>query len=279
MKKTELSCLRSIGLSILVSLLAACTSTRATAPTAETAEPGSALPPTAWPTATRATQTSTPSLLPGTAFPAPTLTGEATLATPPLVHYSNPVLGFAVDHPADWEVTALAERGDPLARVWSAIEFRSNLYGYGEQVFGRYVVTVAVGDSEGRSLTDTVEYAHSPIMPSVREEIESTCCLTVGGEPAMELHLPWPMGGRWGSRQIVVIHDGREYWLTFYPQRTLDGVTPSDAAARAAFDAFLRTFTFIPVTATATPSRPTVTPVPTPTAGLGDGASIGSHQI
>jgi hypothetical protein len=198
------------------------------------------------------------------------------LTAAPLVQYRNPALGFAVDYPADWEVTDAIERVDPLAEAWSVIEFRTNLYGYGHHSFGKYVVTVAVKHGEGTSLTETVEHVLSPIVPSMREGIESTCCLTVGGEPAMELLLYWPMGGRWGSRQMVVIHDGREYWLTFYPLRTLDGVTPSDAAARAACDTFLRTFAFIPVTATAVPPRPTVMPVPTPTGDLGDGATIGS---
>jgi hypothetical protein len=81
------------------------------------------------------------------------------------------------------------------------------------------------------------------------------------------------MGGRWGTREIVVVHEERAYRLTFYPLQTLDGVTPSDAAARTAFDTFLRTFSFIPVTATATPVGPTVTPVPTPTPGAGDAGS------
>jgi hypothetical protein len=44
----------------------------------------------------------------------------------------------------------------------------------------------------------------------------------------------------------------------------LDGGTPSDAAARAAFGSFLRTFTFIPITATVAPLNPTVTPAATP---------------
>jgi hypothetical protein len=198
------------------------------------------------------------------------------LTPAPLVHYSDPVLGFAVDHPADWEVTEPTERVDPLAQTSSVVEFRTSLYGYGHQAFGKYVVTVGVGDSKGRSLTETVEHSLSHVVPSVRDGIESTCCLTVGGEPAMDLLLPWPMGGRWGSRQVVMVHGGRDYWLTFYPLQTLDGVTPSDAAARAAFHTFLRTFTFIPVTATATPWRPTVTPVPTPAVG---GAGVASTRI
>jgi hypothetical protein len=143
------------------------------------------------------------------------------------------------------------------------IEFRSNLYGYGEQAFGKYVVAVAVGDSEGRTLTEAVEYGLTPIGPQIRDTIESHCCPTVGGEPAAELLFGWPMA-RWGSRQIVVIHEGREYRLNFYPHRTLDGITPDDAAARVAFDAFLHTFTFIPITAAPIPPTPTITPVPTP---------------
>jgi hypothetical protein len=236
MRKTGFPCWRWFGLPVLVSLLVACAPPPSTAP------------------------------LPGTALPTPTLYGEATLTPAPLVHYRDPVLGFAVDHPADWVVAPLAEGLGPLVEASSAIQFRTNLYGYGHQAFGKYVITVSVGDSEGRSLTETVEHSLSHVVPSAQEGVETTCCLTVGGEPALEqLFLSWPMGGRWGTRRLVVIHDGRAYWLTFYPLHMLDGVTPSDAAARAAFDTFLRTFTFIPVTATATPARSIVTPVPTPT--------------
>lgn len=89
----------------------------------------------------------------------------------------------------------------------------------------------------------------------------------------MELLRPWPMGGRWGTREIVAVRKEREYRLTFYAQRTLDGVTPSDAAARETFETFLRTFTFIPVAATAMRVRPTLTRVPTPLASPADGSS------
>jgi hypothetical protein len=266
---------RWIGLPVLVSLLVACAPARSTPSVLETATPPGAPLPTVWSTATRPPLTPTPSLLPATALPMTSLRAEPTLATASLVRYNNPSLGFAVEYPADWDITAPIEHVDALAQTWSAVEFRSNLYGYGEQAFGTYVVTVGVSYSHGRSLTETLEYSLSPIMPSVREGVESTCCLTVGGEPAMDILLPWPVGGRWGSRQIMVIHGERQYQLTFYPRRTLDGVTPSDAAARAAFGAFLRTFRFIPVTATAIPARPTVTPAPTPTTGPGDGAGSG----
>jgi hypothetical protein len=126
-----------------------------------------------------------------------------------------------------------------------------------------------VGDGEGRTLTETVEYSLSSIGPQVRDGIERRCCLTIGGEPAMELLYGWPMA-RWGSRQIVVHHHGREYRLNFYPHSTLDGNTASDAAARAAFDTFLRTFAFIPITVTPTPPAPTITPVPTPSLPTAD---------
>jgi hypothetical protein len=246
MRKTGFPCWRWFGLPVLVSLLVAC------------APPRSRVPP------------------PATALPTPTLYGEATLTPTPLVRYSDPALGFAVDYPADWVVAPLTEGVGPLVEASSAIEFRTNLYGYGHQAFGKYVVTVSVGDSRGRSLTETVEHSLSHVVPSAQEGVETTRCLTVGGEPALEqLFLSWPMGGRWGTRKLVVIHDRRAYWLTFCPLQMLDGVTPSDAAARAAFDTFVRTFTFIPVTATAKPARSIVTPVPAPTSSLGEGAGTG----
>jgi hypothetical protein len=185
---------------------------------------------------------------------------EVTLS---LVRYSDPGLGFAVDYPWGWQVSDRTYTVDPLERSWSGIEFRSNLYGYGEQVFGKYVASVAVGESVGKTLTETVEYGLSSIEPPLRDAIQIQCCLDVGGEPALELSFGWPMA-RWGSRQIVTLHEGREYRLNFSPQRTLDGNTPSDAAARAAFDAFLHTFTFIPVTITPLLPTPTITPAPTP---------------
>jgi len=147
-------------------------------------------------------------------------------------------------------------------RSWYVVEFVSDLYAYGEQAFGRYSVRVAVGESKGRTLTETVAYSLAPIVPQFRDQIERRCCLEVGGEPAIEL-VGFPLT-RWGSRQIVVLHDDREYSLTFYPQIGLAGSTPSDVTTRAAFEPFLRTFTFIPITATPPPATPTVTPAPTP---------------
>lgn len=196
--------------------------------------------------------------------PAPASTPEPSAMTPTpmptarMTRYSDPYMGFAVEYPLDWEVTAHQESQNPAGKPFIGVEFRSNLRMGGEQVFGKYVIYVAVGEAAG-TLTDTVELSLSPIVPEFRNQIERHCCLTVGGEPAMELRgFPW---GRWGSRRIVVVHDGRAYWLTIYPY-DVQFNTPSDIVARAAFDVFLRSFTFIPVTVLPTP---TVTPVPTPT--------------
>ena len=191
----------------------------------------------------------------------PTL--PSTAARPAIARYSNPTLGFAVDYPADWAISEWASQIDPLGRWYAGVEFLSNLYGYGEQAFGKYIVTVAVSTSAGRTLTEAVEYRLSPIIPQMRDGITSTCCLMVGGQPAVEL-LGFPFS-RWGSREIIVIHRGHEYWLTFSPTATISGNTPSDSAARSAFDTFLYSFVFIPITATPLPPAPTVTPAPTPT--------------
>ena len=179
----------------------------------------------------------------------------------PTVHmmrYTDPYLGFVVEYPLGWEVTDYSELHDPTGQPMTGVGFWSNLYMHGEQVFGKYGVSIAVGEAMRSTLTDTVEYRLSPIVPEFRDRIKLHCCSTVGGEPTMELTgFPWE---RWGSRQILIIHSGREYRLTFHPY-DMQSNTPSDIAARAAFNAFLRTFTFIPVTVLPTP---TITPVPTP---------------
>ena len=177
-------------------------------------------------------------------------------------HYHNPTLGFAADYPANWQREAPGPTVDAQARGWSTIWFQSDLYAYGDQAFGTYTIGVEVGDSEGRTLTETVAYSLIP--NEARDTISSHCCLTVGGEPAMELSFGWPMA-RWGNRRIVVIHEGREYHIDLAPQVAIDSDTPTDTLARAAFDTFLRTFTFVPVSATPMPLTPTITAVPTPT--------------
>jgi hypothetical protein len=179
-----------------------------------------------------------------------------------VVRYSNSALGFAVDYPCEWQVTGLtAQQVDPLLRSWYVVEFVSDLYAYDEQAFGRYTVTVAVGQSIGGTLTETLAYSLSPIVPQFRDQIETRCCLEVGGEPAMEVV---SFLARWGSRRVVVLHDDREYGLTFYPQIGLAGDPAPAVTARAAFEGFLRTFTFIPITEPPPPVTPTVTPAPTP---------------
>jgi len=192
----------------------------------------------------------------------PARSAVPTEPTPSAVRYSNSALGFAVDYPGDWLVTEPTTQVDPSMRSWYVVEFVSNLYAYGEQAFGRYKVGVAVGESVGGTLTETVTSSLAPIVPQFRDQIERRCCLEVGGEPAMEL-VGFPLT-RWGSRQLVVLHEDREYRLTFYPQIGLDGSTFSAVTARPAFETFLRTFTFVPITAPLPPATPTVTPVPTP---------------
>lgn len=155
----------------------------------------------------------------------------------PIAHirrYSDPYLGFVVEYPLGWEVTDYWELQDPTGQSLRGIEFRSNLYMGGDQAFGRYRVNVAMGEAMG-TVTDTVEHRLSPIIPGVRNRIERHCCLTVGGEPSIELTgFPW---GRWGSRQIAIVHGERAYWLTFYPY-DLQFNTPSDIVAREALRPF-----------------------------------------
>lgn len=180
----------------------------------------------------------------------------------PARRYSDAQLGFAVDYPAGWQVTDPEQLQDTTGQNLTVVEFQSNLYLGGEQALGSYRVHVAVGPTMGRALAETVAHRTSIIVPQVRDQIHSQCCLSVGGEPAIELTgLPW---GRWGCRQIVAVHDGREYRLTFYPYNTQSN-TPADIAARAAFERFLRTLVFIPVTVAPTP---TITPAATPSSGL-----------
>ncbi len=178
------------------------------------------------------------------------------MQTTQMASYHDSFLGFAVEYPAGWEVAPL-----PFEFLWTqpatGVEFHSNLSMRGEQAFGRYSISVAVVEAHG-TLTETVRYSLAPVVSEVRDRITQHCCLTVGGEPAVELEgVPW---GRWGCRQIMAVHDGRAYWLTFAPFQP-EADTPSDSAARAAFAAFLRSFAFIP--ASVSPA-PTITPVPTP---------------
>ena len=183
---------------------------------------------------------------------------------PCLMRHNSPALGFAVEYPCGWDVTrAMPSTNDPLGRACEAVYFVSDLYAGGHQTFGKYAVTVAVCPAVGaETITDTVEYALSPLSQAMRDQLKR-CYLTVGGEPAIELtSFAWE---QFGSRKIWVVHNELEYGLNFRPN--MDFATPSDAKARAAFDGFLRTFTFVPMTETPSWVRPTITPVPTPTSG------------
>ncbi len=179
-----------------------------------------------------------------------------------LLRYRDPVLGFAAEVPAGWEIGDHAETVDALARSWTYIEFRSGLYPYGHQAFDRYSISVLAAPSPGGTLTETIELNLSPLIPAYRDQVQMRCCLTVGGEQAMEL-LNYPPT-RWGNRQIVVLHEGWEYHLNFYPLAGITTATPAGVEAQVAFDTFLRTFSFLPITATPAVLSPAITPVPTP---------------
>ncbi len=178
------------------------------------------------------------------------------------LRYRDPVLGFAAEVPAGWEISDHAETVDALARSWTYVEFRSGLYPYGHHAFNRYSISVAAAPSAGGTLTETVELSLSPLSPAYRDQVQMGCCLIVGGERAMEL-LNYPPT-RWGNRQLVVLHEGWEYRLNFYPLAGMTTATQAGAEAQVAFDTFLGTFSFIPITTTPAVPAPTITPVPTP---------------
>jgi hypothetical protein len=90
---------------------------------------------------------------------------------------------------------------------------------------------------------------------------------------------------RWGNRQIMILHEGWEYRLNFYPLAGMTPTTPAGDEAQVAFDAFLRTFSFLP--ATRPIPTPTITPVPTPspsavataTPYLGTDVVVSCHEV
>jgi hypothetical protein len=177
--------------------------------------------------------------------------------------YVDPVLGFTAEVPASWEIRERTDHVAPSGRPYSLVEFQSELHAYGHEAFNRYGIRVGVGPSLGSTLTETVEFGLATLAPGFRDQVQVHCCLTMGGEQAMEL-LNYPPT-RWGSRQIVVLHDGREYRVDVYPLTGMSTATPAGIEAQIAFETFLRTFSFVPVPATRTPPAPTVTPAPTPT--------------
>jgi hypothetical protein len=194
----------------------------------------------------------------------PTCRAYYAQALAPMWRYTDPVLGFAAEVPSNWEPGDRTDWLDPLGRSWSSVEFRSALHAYGHQAFNRYGMRVQVGPSTGSTLTETVRLNLSSLVPGFRDQVQMHCCLRVGGEQAIQLLNCPPT--RWGNRQIVVLHEEREYHLDFFPLAGLTTATPAGVEAQVAFEAFLRTFTFLPVTTTPVPAVPTITPVPTPTA-------------
>jgi hypothetical protein len=192
----------------------------------------------------------------------PTCRAYYAQALAPMRHYTDSALGFAAEVPSNWEIGDRTQTLDPLGRPWSSVEFRSELYAYGHEAFNRYGIRVQAGPGLASTLTETVQLGLSSMIPGFRDQVQVHCCLTVGGEQAMEL-LNYPPT-RWGNRQIVVLHEGREYRLDFFPLAGLTTATPAGVGAQVAFEAFLRTFAFIPITITPLPPAPTVTPVPTP---------------
>ncbi len=186
---------------------------------------------------------------------------------PSATRYSDSTLGFAVEYPSAWRVTDLAHGPctDDPSRLCDAVLFQIQ----NGDTFGNYygVTVFRYWPAMGETITDTVEYSLRNLEP--RDQIKTRCCLTVGGEPAMELTFPRLPEHRYGDRQIWVVHNGGEYTLIFWwnvpfqPGGLSD--IPEDHEAQAAFEAFLRTFAFIPIAETPTPPLPVPTPVPTPT--------------
>jgi hypothetical protein len=195
---------------------------------------------------------------------APTVPSEA---SPGTVHYSNSTLGFCVDYPTGCEISHRAHgpcTNDPSRLCDSVLFQMTDAYGncYGLTVF-RYWPAV------GRTITETAEHNLRGLAPSSRDQIATRCCLAVGGEPAMEVSYPPSPDASFRDRQMLVVHDGGEYWLVFWwgvPFQP-DGMNdlPATSAAQATFDMFLQTFAFVPLAETPTPPPPVPTAVPTPT--------------
>jgi hypothetical protein len=179
------------------------------------------------------------------------------------LQYGEPTLGFSVDLPQHWGIAGPRQGTDPRGHPEWVVEFTSELHPYGHEAFNRYGIRVHMQASTSGSLSETVESNLSLLLPEFRDQVQVHCCLTVGGEPAVEL-VDFPYT-RWGNRQIVILHDSREYRLDLYPQAGLTTSTPAGIEAMAAFDRFLGTFAFHPTTITPPSPTPTITPAPTPT--------------
>jgi len=160
--------------------------------------------------------------------------------------YFSSTLGFSVEYPADWHVHFQEEEQSFYGRghVW----FYSDLKPGGQPGIGAYTIGVSFRGSQGRSLEEEITLG----LTESGRYTGTHCCLTVGGEPAIEA-LFWL--SRFGHRSVVAIHEGRAYHIQLYPLAWLDGDTPEDTLARAAFELFLRTFAFIPISPTPPPEQ------------------------
>lgn len=206
-------------------------------------------------------------------------------ATAYLIQYSSAALGFAAEHPSNWQVYDLVHGPctDDPNRLCDAVNFQTT-----DESGNRYGLSVfRYWPAPGDTITDTVEYRLRALAPLSRQQVKTRCCLTVDGEPAMELIFPSLPEDRLRDRQLSVVHNGGEYALIvwwnvpFQPAGVFD--IPEGSAAQAAFDTFLRSFTFIPIAQTPTPPLPVPTAVatptwtPTPTSILAMGNPVGSR--
>jgi hypothetical protein len=226
------------------------TSTRATTPS-------NSIPPTELPTAIQATATSN------------------------LTRYSNSSLGFAVDHPSDWQVaqrflSSSSSHTPPDSYEFHetyVVEFTTGLHpNTASSEEYRIQVFVTLGDDA--SLEALEAQALSAGKAHLIERTHSQGYRTVGGERAVEILVepglsflpgelpttatPPPDPGR---RKILIAHGGQAYTLVIAP----DPYSASEDEAQVACDEFLHTFTFIPITAPPTPPHPPISPMSTPT--------------
>jgi hypothetical protein len=242
-------------------------------------EPTSALTIAA-PVQTATNATECPTSTPGTTPSSSTHSTELPMSIPATDAPSNSSLGFAVDHPSNWQVTQRyagsyrAYTPDSyVAHESYEVEFTTGLYpSTASSEEYRIQVFVTLGDDS--SLEELEAQALSAGKPHLLARTHSQCCRTVGGERAMDIIVepglsfvpgelpttatPPPDSGR---RKILIAHSGQAYTLVITP----DPYSASEDEAQVAFDEFLYTFTFIPITATPTPPHPPISPMSTPT--------------
>lgn len=201
-----------------------------------------------------------------TAAPAPmTATQPVAIPVSPTVRYLSPELGFSVECPVSWSA---ATSGPGIeAPGWLRLGgagFASDGYVQGDQALGHYTVEASVLQAPAPTAAEAAQ-AWLAILGTIDRQAIGQRALTVAGEPAVELtNLPDR------SRQVWVVHEGRLYKLRFSPPQASE----RDAPARAAYDGFLQSFAFVPITQTAVPPTGTPTPAPTPTTRPGETPTV-----